>query len=117
MSDHRHMDDACDVTSDPRDTPSPSANADEEAIASVFHSHETSTQVELAHYQHQSLFLPPTVAVLNAVKNQQVGSFSCLTDALLKHLPPATATAKGYMHQTRSNVQSTRSNMQDIKDA
>ena len=38
-------------------------------------------------------------------------------EALLKHLPPSTGTDKGHMHQTRSNVQSTQSNTQDIKDA
>ena len=99
------------------ETPPPSVSDDQDSIAFAFHAHETSTQSELAQYHHQSLFSPPTVTVLNAVKNQQLDSFPGMTEALLKHLPPSTGTAKGHMHQTRSNVRSTRSNTQDVKDA
>jgi hypothetical protein len=99
------------------ETPPPSVTEEQYSIAFAFHAHETSTQGELAQYHHQSLFSPPTVTVVNAVKNQQLASFPGMTEALLKHLPPSTGTAKGHMHQTRSNVRYTRSNTQDIKDA
>ena len=89
----------------------------EDVTQQANHAHRTSTKPEAAQFYHQSLFSPPAVTLLNAVKNHQLDSFPGLIPALLKHLPPSTATAKGHMHKNRKGLRSTRSTTQDIKDA
>ena len=79
------------------------------AVAHNAHSvTSTATQAELAVYHHQSLFCPTETTLLKAVNNNQLDPFPGLTKALLKHLPPSTATYKGHMHRTRQGIQSTR---------
>ena len=89
----------------------------EETTAFAFHAHDTSSQGELAQYHHQSLWSPPTSTILKAIQNNQLTAFPGLTPALLKHLPPSTATHKDHMRQQAKGIRSTRSQTQDIKDA
>merc|ERR1712197_233975 len=70
--------------------------------------YQTTTKPELAEYHHQSLFAPPTSAVLKAIKNNQLESFPGLDKKLLKFLLLSTATHKGHMHMKRKNVRLTR---------
>ena len=78
---------------------------------------KTATQAELAMYHHQSLFCPTNATLRKAINNHQLDSFPGLTNALLKHLPPSTATHKGHMHRTRQGVQSTRQTNDEDKAA
>ena len=75
--------------------PSPIENRTEQ----VHHEHQSSTRAEIAQFYHQSLFSPPVVTLRKAIDNKQLDSFPGLVPALLKHLPPSTATAKGHMHK------------------
>ena len=100
------------------DVSQPSQNQDtNETTAFDFHAHDTSSQAELAQYHHQSLCSLPTSTILKAIKNDQLTSFPELTTALLKHLPPSTATHKGHMRQHNKGVRSTRIQTNQIKDA
>jgi len=68
------------------------------------HAHHTSTKAKLAEYHHQSLFSPPEVTLIQAIKNEQLKSFPGLIAELIsKHLPQSTATYKGHMHRNRKN--------------
>ena len=72
----------------------------------------------LAKYHHQIVCSPPKSLFLCAIADKQFWSFPGLTYQLIsKHLPPSTATDKGYMIRQQSGVQSTRHNRQDILDA
>ena len=63
------------------------------------HAHHTFTKAEVAEYHHQSLFSPPEVTLIQAIKNEQLKSFPGLTAELIsKHLPQSIATYKGHMH-------------------
>ena len=94
------------ITSDKSDT--------NEAVHSAYH---TTSRAQLAQYHHQSMFSPPQATILKAIKNNQLTYFPGLTQDLLKHLPPATATHKGHMHLQRKGVRSTGNQQQAIKDA
>ena len=83
----------------------------------AYHAHTTSSKAELAQFYHQSLFSPPEVTLIKAMKNQQLDSFPGLVPSLLKHLPPSTGTAKGHMHKNRKGMRSTRANTAALKDA
>ena len=102
------------ATADINATTAPQA---QEALDIACSAYQTSTKAELAQYHHQSLFSPPETTVINAINNDQLRSFPGLTTALLKHLPPSTATYKGHMKATRQGTRSTRSDTEAIKDA
>ena len=89
-------------------------NENVEIALSAYH---TSSQAELAQYHHQSLWSPPVSTLIKAIKNHHLDTFPGLTTAVLRHLPPSTATAKGHMHRTRANVRSTRTQTNDSQDA
>jgi hypothetical protein len=62
----------------------------------------------LAHYLHKALFSPTKSAMLQAVKDGHLITWSGLTeDAINKHLKLAPATAMGHMNQRRQNIRST----------
>jgi len=63
------------------------------------------------------MFSPPPATLRKAIANGQLTSFPGLTTALLKSLPPSTATAKGHMHRTRKNIRSTSANPTCTPDA
>jgi hypothetical protein len=62
----------------------------------------------LFHYLHKALFSPAKSALLQAVKNGHLVTWSGLTeDAIHKHLKLTPATAMGHMNQRRQNIRST----------
>jgi hypothetical protein len=62
----------------------------------------------LANYLHKSLFSPTKAAMLQAVKDRHLITWSDLTeDAINKHLKLTPATAMGHMSQQRQNIRST----------
>jgi hypothetical protein len=62
----------------------------------------------LVHYLHKALFSPTKSAMLQAVKDGHLITWSGLTkDAINKHLRLAPATAMGHMNQRRQNIRST----------
>ncbi len=89
----------------------------EDTIAFAAHAHKTSTKAELVQYHHQSLFSPPAATIIKAIKNNQLVGFPGLTQEIMRHLPPSTATHKGHMHQNRKGLRSTRAITNKIRDA
>jgi hypothetical protein len=62
----------------------------------------------LIHYLHKSLFSPTKSALLQAVKNGHLVTWSGLTEeAIHKHLKLTPATDMGHMNQRRWNIRST----------
>jgi hypothetical protein len=62
----------------------------------------------LFHYFHKALFSPKKSALLQAVKNGHLVTWTGLTeDAIDKHLKLTLATAMGHMSQRRENIRST----------
>jgi hypothetical protein len=62
----------------------------------------------LVHYLHKALFSPTKSAMLQAVKDGYLITWSGLTeDAINKHLKLMPATAMGNMNQRRQNILST----------
>jgi hypothetical protein len=61
----------------------------------------------LIHYLHKALFIPTNAAMLQAVKDGHLITWTGLTeDAINKHLILTPATAMGHMNQRRQNIQS-----------
>ena len=80
--------------------------------------YQTSSQAELAMYYHQCLCSPTVSTLIKAIRNEQLKSWPGLTIELIKkHLPPASATARGHMVRTRQGTNSTRNVRQEIIDA
>ena len=86
-------------------------------IENANHVHQSTTRADTAQFYHQSLFSPSVVTLRKAMDNHQLDSFPGLGPALLKHLPPSTATAKGHMHKNRKGIRSTKNKTQEIRDA
>jgi hypothetical protein len=62
----------------------------------------------LVHYLHKALFSPTKSAMLQAVKDGHLITWSGLTeDAINKHLRLTPATTMGHMNQRRQNIKST----------
>jgi hypothetical protein len=62
----------------------------------------------LVHYLHKALFSPTKSALLHAVKDGHLITWSGLTeDVIHKHLKLTPATAMGHMNQRRQNIRST----------
>jgi hypothetical protein len=62
----------------------------------------------LVHYLHKTLFSPTKAAMLQAVKDGHLITWTGLTeDAINKHLKLTPATAMGHMSQRRQNIRST----------
>jgi hypothetical protein len=62
----------------------------------------------LVHYLHKALFSPMKSALLQAVKDGHLSTWSVLTeDAIHKHLELTPATAVGHMSQRRQTIRST----------
>jgi hypothetical protein len=62
----------------------------------------------LVHYLHKALFSPTKSAMLQAVKDGHLITWSGLTeDAINKHLKLTPATVMGHMNQRRQNIRST----------
>jgi hypothetical protein len=62
----------------------------------------------LVHYLHKALFSPTKSALLQAVKNGHLITWTGLTeDAVNKHLKLAPATAMGHMNKRQQNIWST----------
>jgi hypothetical protein len=62
----------------------------------------------LVNYLHKALFSPTKYALLQAVKDRHLITWSGLTeDAIHKHLKLTPATAMGHMNQRRQNMRST----------
>jgi hypothetical protein len=62
----------------------------------------------LVHYFHKALFSPTKSAMLQAVKDGHLITWSGLTeDAINKHLKLTPTTAMGHMNQRRQNIRST----------
>ncbi len=101
----------------PNDDTTETQDSPDDTIAFAAHAHETSTKAELIQYHHQSLFSPPVATITKALKNNQLAGFPGLTQEILRHLPPSTATHKGHMHQNRKGLRSTRATTTEIKDA
>ncbi|KAL7538190.1 hypothetical protein ACHAXR_008359, partial [Thalassiosira sp. AJA248-18] len=69
-------------------------------------------------FYHQCLCSPTVSTLIKAIRNQQLKSWPGLTIELIKkHLPPASATARGHMVRTRQGTNSTRNMRQEIIDA
>ena len=105
------------LTNDTTETAASAIDWDNAPIHYANHAHHTSTRAELAEFHHQSLLSPPTTTILKALKNNQLNSFPGLTQEILRHLPPSTATAKGHMHKNPKGLRSTRSNVKAQQDA
>jgi hypothetical protein len=59
----------------------------------------------LVHYLHKALFSPTKAAIVHAVKDGHLITWSGLTeDAINKHLKLTPATAMGHMNQQRHNI-------------
>jgi hypothetical protein len=68
-------------------------------------------QTETIKYLHQCFFSPTKATLLQAIANNQlIGVPGLIKEAVLKHLPPSSATIKGHMHRIPKNVRSTRKN-------
>jgi hypothetical protein len=62
----------------------------------------------LAHYLHKALLSPTNSALLQAVKNGQMVTWSGLTEETInKHLKLTPATDMGHVNQRRQNIRST----------
>jgi hypothetical protein len=72
---------------------------------------------ELVHYLHKDLFSQTNSALLQAVKNEHLVTWPCLTeDAIHKHLKLMPATTMGHMHQRRQHIRSTsKTAVEDVK--
>jgi hypothetical protein len=63
---------------------------------------------DLVHYLHKALFSPTKSAMLQAVKDGHLITWTGLTeDAINKHLKLTPATAMSHMNQRRQNIRST----------
>jgi hypothetical protein len=63
---------------------------------------------ELVNYLHKSMFIPAKSALMQAVKNGHLTTWSGLIEqAINKHLKMTPVTAIGHMNQRRQNIRST----------
>ena len=79
---------------------------------------DSMSKPELALFYHQCLGSLAITTLLKAIKNNQLESFPGLTYELIsRHLPQTTADVKGRMTRICKGVQSTRNQMQEIREA
>ena len=72
------------------------------------------TKSELAQWYHATLFSPVKQTLVQAIKKGYFATWPYLKiDLINKHLPQSMATAKGHIHQTRKNLNSTKT--QELK--
>lgn len=70
---------------------------------------QTTSKAKLIQFLHQCAFSPPPSTWIRAINNNQFHTWPGLTaDAVRKHLPDSTATAKGHLKKTPAGVRSTR---------
>ena len=64
---------------------------------------------ELAQWYNAKLFRPTKKTLIKEIKKGYFNTWTNLTSELInKYLTPSMATAKGHMHQTRKNLNSTK---------
>ena len=89
-----------------------------EHLANMQQLRDSMSKAELALFYHQCLGSPAITTLLKAIKNKQLESFPGLTYELIsRHLPQTTADVKGRMSRIRQGVQSTRNQIEQIREA
>ena len=67
------------------------------------------TKLELAAFNHGTLFSPRPSTLLRAIKLNYLVTFPGLTESLIrKHLPKSLATSQGHLKAQQKNIQSTK---------
>eukprot|EP00804_Cyclotella_cryptica_P030318 CCRYP_011857-RA/>CCRYP_011857-RA protein AED:0.50 eAED:0.44 QI:0/-1/0/1/-1/1/1/0/151 len=79
------------------------------ASHAAHNAYQTTSKAKLNQFLHQCAFSPTLSTWIKAINNNQFASWSGLTaEAVRRHLPNSTATAKGHMKKTPAGVRSTR---------
>jgi hypothetical protein len=86
-------------------------------IAAANNVYELRNTRELVNYLHKALFSPTKSALIKAVKQGHLTTWSGLTaDAINKHLKLTPATAMGHINQKRQNIGSTSKEVKITSD-